>query len=91
MDLDSWDRNDNWTMTVNFRAYPTQYEAIGLKGLFPDWLQPYGVVGVGVIGGTLTVPSTPGTASRGGIARQISRVHRSIWLSRATAAVGTTS
>ena len=50
--LDSWDDNDIWIMTVNLRAYPTQYEPLGLKGIFPDTLQPYVVVGAGTMGGT---------------------------------------
>jgi hypothetical protein len=52
VNLDDWDDNDNWTMTLNFRGYPTLYEPIGLKGLFPDRLQPYFVAGVGTMGGT---------------------------------------
>ncbi len=52
VDINSWDENDNWTITTNFRVYPTEYEALGIKGLLPDWFQPYGVAGVGVIGGS---------------------------------------
>jgi hypothetical protein len=50
--LDTWDDNDIWIMTVNFRAYPTQYEPLGMKGIFPDTLQPYLMAGVGTMGGT---------------------------------------
>jgi hypothetical protein len=52
INLDEWEDNDNWVITVNFRVYPTLYEPLGLKGIFPDRLQPYLVAGVGTIGGT---------------------------------------
>ena len=52
VDLQDWEDNENWTITMNFRVYPTQYEPLGLKGILPDRLQPYGVVGAGVMGGT---------------------------------------
>lgn len=54
VDLDAWDHNDNWTITLNFRVYPSlyDYESIDLQGYLPDFLQPYLVAGAGVIGGT---------------------------------------
>lgn len=54
VDLDDWDRNDNWTLTMNFRVYPSMYEGetVDLRGMLPDFLQPYLVAGVGTIGGT---------------------------------------
>jgi hypothetical protein len=58
--LDDWEDNDNWTMTVNFRIYPTLIdyeESFGIEGfsledVFPEALQPYLVAGAGVMGGT---------------------------------------
>ena len=47
--LDEWRDDFNWTLTANFRVYPTQMEQ--LEGLVPDFLQPYAVAGVGVMGG----------------------------------------
>jgi hypothetical protein len=52
VNLDTWDDNDNWVITTGFRVYPTMYEPLGLKGILPDRLQPYGVAGAGVMGGT---------------------------------------
>lgn len=47
--LREWREDSLWTLTANFRVYPTQLEAAA--GLVPDTLQPYGVAGVGVMGG----------------------------------------
>ncbi len=52
VNLKSWRDNDTWTMTFNFRIYPTLYEPIGLKDFFPDRLQPYVVAGAGTMGAT---------------------------------------
>jgi hypothetical protein len=52
VNLDDWDHNDNWVITLNLRAYPTMYEPLGLSGIFPDRLQPYVVAGAGTMGGT---------------------------------------
>ena len=52
VDLKSWRDNDIWTITFNFRVYPTVYEPLGLKDFFPDRLQPYVVAGAGTMGGT---------------------------------------
>ncbi|MEC9241546.1 MAG: outer membrane beta-barrel protein [Gemmatimonadota bacterium] len=47
--LRTWRDDSLWTLTANFRVYPTQLEA--LAGLLPDSLQPYTVTGIGVMGG----------------------------------------
>ncbi len=52
INLDNWDRRDNWVITFNFRIYPTFYEPLGLRGVLPDRIQPYAVAGAGTIGGT---------------------------------------
>lgn len=49
INLDDWTDDDLWTITLNFRIYPTQLEE--LEGLVPDFLQPYVVAGAGTIGG----------------------------------------
>jgi hypothetical protein len=51
VNLDVWDDNDNWTLTANFRIYPTTLEEVEGVLPFPERLQPYLVAGAGVIGG----------------------------------------
>jgi len=52
VNLDAWEDTDNWVVTLNVRAYPTQYEPLGLSGIFPERLQPFVVAGAGTMGGT---------------------------------------
>ena len=52
-----WRDDNNWTLTMNFRFYPTQYDSEWLLGMdvsemLPKVFQPYIVAGAGVIGGS---------------------------------------
>jgi opacity protein-like surface antigen len=47
--LKAWRDDDVWVITTNLRFYPSMMDEF--SGILPDILQPYGVVGVGVIGG----------------------------------------
>ena len=52
--LPDWRDDSLWTLTANFRFYLTQLEAVATRlpdGAFPARLQPYVVLGIGVMGG----------------------------------------
>jgi len=47
--LKAWRKDDIWTITTNFRIYPSMMERF--EGTLPDTFQPWVVAGLGVIGG----------------------------------------